>query len=305
MSHDDRVANGLLLLEALAAAPGMRVPRDRAQALLGCSDAELESYATLLSTLADREGGGRAIVTVDDREVSLHGDAAALRPVRLDLGESLALAHVLGTLNIDTAVAARVAEALLHRDRTGDDAAFEPLIATTTSYGACYQVLSEAIEDGARCRIAYRAHDEATAATRLVDPYRIAATPEAAYLIAWNVEKDAERRYRLDRIERVEFTDDSVVPHTWQAASPASSLGAKGTLATVACTADCAAQLTWAGIAGARPAPDDPETTLVDVYVGSERWLFDEVLASAGAMRITAPDDMVRRFVSYAKGLRA
>lgn len=305
MSHDSRVASGLLLLEALAAAPVMRVPRERARTLLGCSDAELESYAALLSTLADREGGGRAIVEVDERDVILQGDAAALRPVRLDLGESLTLAHVLGTLNIDSAVAARVAEALLHRDRVGDDAASEPLIATTTSYGACYQVLSEAIEDGARCRIAYRAHDEATAAPRLVDPYRIVATPEAVYLIAWNVEKDAERRYRLDRIERVELTDNSVVPHAWQAASPASSLGAQGTLATVACTADCAAQLTWAGIAGARPAPDDPETTLVDVYVGSERWLFDEVLASAGAVRITAPADMVRRFVSYAKGLRA
>ena len=78
MSHDDRVANGLLLLEALAAAPGMRVPRDRAQALLGCSDAELESYAALLSTLADREGGGRAIVTVDDREVALQGETRDL-----------------------------------------------------------------------------------------------------------------------------------------------------------------------------------------------------------------------------------
>ena len=303
MSHDSRVAAALTLLEALTAAPAHRIPRDDARRLISCSDEELESYVALLSSLADREGGARAIVTCSKDAVALHGDAAALRPVRLSMGEGLALAHVIDALNIDRSVASRLSRALF-RHPTGKASA-EALIATTTSYGRWYQRLVEAIEDGVRCRISYRAHDEAEPAERIVDPRRIDTEAAASYLIAWNVEKDEERRYRLDRIARVALTEDSVAPHAWRANTIAASLRETGAVATVACPVERAAQLTWAGIISMRPAPDTPGAMLVDVAVASEHWLFDEVLSAAGELRIVSPATLIDAFVAYAEALRS
>ena len=171
MKHDDRVRAALRLLEALTASPEHAIERAYACDLLSCTTPELESYCELLSTLADRETGARAIVTCTEDAVSLTGTAGALQPLRLSLEEGIALSHVLGALNIDRDASERLTSSLLSKqDAFGSS---QTLIASTTSYGTCYRRLSEAIEDGVRCRVWYRAHDDAAAAPRLIDPARI------------------------------------------------------------------------------------------------------------------------------------
>lgn len=303
MKHDDRVRAALRLLEALTASPEHAIERAYACDLLSCTTPELESYCELLSTLADRETGARAIITCAEDAVSLTGTAGALQPLRLSLAEGIVLSHVLGTLNIDRDASERLTSSLLGKqDALGSSQA---LIASTISYGTCYQCLSEAIEDGVRCRIWYRAHDDAVAAPRLVDPARIDTEEAAAYLIAWNVEKDEERRYRLDRVSSVEFTEDSVTRHVWSERSLTASLSSSGTLVTVECSHARAMQLAWAGIASVSAAPEDPDRVRLDVHVTSEHWLFDEVLAAAGDMKIISPSGFVCAFVRYARNLLA
>lgn len=303
MKHDDRVRAALRLLEALTASPKHTIEHAYACEVLSCTTPELESYCELLSTLADRETGARAIVTCTKDAVSLTGTAGALQPLRLSLEEGIALSHVLGALSIDRDASERLTSALLSKeDALGSS---QPLIASTTSYGTWYQRLSEAIEDGVRCRVWYRAHDDASSAPRLIDPARIDTEDAAAYLIAWNVAKDEERRYRLDRISNVEFTEDSVTHHTWSERSLAASLSSGGTLVTIECSHERALQLTWAGLASVSAAPDDPDRVRLDVHVASEHWLFDEVLAAAGDMIIISPSSFAHTFVEYAQSLLA
>ena len=64
-------------------------------------------------------------------------------------------------------------------------------------------------------------------------------------------------------------------------------------------------QLTWAGIASVSAAPEDPDRVRLDVHVASEHWLFDEVLAAAGDMKIISPSGFVCAFVRYARNLLA
>lgn len=303
MKHDDRVRAALRLLEALTASPEHTIGRAYACDLLSCTTPELESYCELLSTLADRETGARAIITCTEDAVSLTGTAGALQPLRLSLAEGIVLSHVLGTLSIDRDASERLTSSLLGKqDALGSSQA---LIASTISYGTCYQRLSEAIEDGVRCRIWYRAHDDAVAAPRLVDPARIDTEEAAAYLIAWNVQKDEERRYRLDRVSNVEFTEDSVTRHVWNERSLAAILSTDGTLVTVECSRTRAMQLTWAGIASVSAAPEDPDRVCLGVHVTSEHWLFDEVLAAASDMKIVSPSSLAHAFVEYARSLLA
>ncbi len=97
----------------------------------------------------------------------------------------------------------------------GPEADFETTVDKTLGgdrlLGGFYPVISEAIAIGARLAIFYRASDECSPSTRLVDPKFIEVSGDAAYLVAWNVEKDAQRSYRLDRIANAELTDDYLV----------------------------------------------------------------------------------------------
>ena len=55
--------------------------------------------------------------------------------------------------------------------------------------------------------------DDTRPRERLIDPLRIATHGDQTYLIAWDVEVDAQRSYRMDKIEGLALTDDSVERH--------------------------------------------------------------------------------------------
>ena len=113
MAHSDRVTNALWMLEALTAAPGHRLSAAEMRRALACTDEELDGYLDLLSTLADRQGGARAIAYRQGDSIVLEGDAARMRPLRLTAGESMALAHVIHALELDPNLSEHLERALI------------------------------------------------------------------------------------------------------------------------------------------------------------------------------------------------
>lgn len=304
MAHNDRVTGALWLLEALTAAPEQRIDAAYAKQTLACTDEELDGYLALLSTLADRTGGGRTIAYRDGSVLVLEGNAACMKPLRLTAGEGMALAHVLSSLNLDHNLADRLERALLVPGSGNASTNTKPLLANTRSFGTCYQQLSEALTDGVRCRITYRAQTEREPTVRTIDPLSIETSDDNAYLLAWNVEKHATRRYRLDRVSAVELTDDSVERHQVIPDTVASSLSTTGTTATVECSVDSDAPTRWLGIRRVEQMPGADARQRIMVQVSTPAWLFDEVLAAGGDLVIVAPAELREQFIAYVQKLR-
>lgn len=296
MARADAASQAMKLLELLTAAPEQRLSHERAVRELCCTDTELQGYLELIAALADRVNGTRAVVIDDGRDLYLEGDAAALHPLRVNMGESLALSYALEEFNIELEQRNRIADALLP---TGFSADARALLATAPSFGPHRAQLTEAIQDGVRCRIWYRAHDEHEPCERLVDPISIITDRGFAYLIAWNIEKDEERRYRLDRIADVSFTDESVVIHPAPHRSIRESLRQTGELVVLEMPDEMAAQLSWAGIESCTPISGKPGHTRVSVHISSHAWLFDQVLSAGGAVVISSPQTLIDELRTY------
>lgn len=302
---DRRVERGIRLLELLSSVEGGIVTAEEARSHLSCDDDELSEAIDLVSTLADRESGERAIIFRDHGDIVLAGTGARLMPLRLSLGEGAALAHVMGSLALDGEVRDRLSRALLP-DGWREGGA--PLVADTTPFGSWYTVLQQAIADRRRCRIAYRAHEERTATGRLVDPLSLEITDEGAYLVARNVEKDAPRRYRLERIADVTVLDEEAEtgrPQSRQQGDDAVSaiaLSLKAEPSVEIAVSPGTPLPSWRGIERIGD-PDRSGTRRIAVRMGSRSWLFDQVLAAGGALTITEPADVVAAFLDYARGL--
>lgn len=306
MNHDERTANALKLLEALTSAPHHRLAVSVACRTLACSADDLDGYLELLSTLANRSSGTRAIVYRDGNELVLAGDAAYTNPLRLTPGEAVALRHVLDALHLDPSLAERVSKALLppntRESETGRDR-----LADTRSFGAYYQELIEAIEDGVRCRIFYKAQAEERPSVRVVDPLGIETSQDSTYLIAWNVQKDEERRYRLDRIYDVELTDDSVEPRRITGAPVAACLAQQGEEAVIEFSPQRTGRIdptAWIGATACTPSPTRAGYLRTSVHVSTPAWLFDQLLAAGGTIELIGPLHLRRAFFAYAEQLR-
>lgn len=284
----------LELFELLSSSPGGIVDIGEAQRALGCSRQDLMRAVDVISSLADRETGARAIVYQDGDRIVSEGEASHLLPLRLTPAEAEALKSVFSSLCIDESVQKRVARALLPEDSSP----FSSQIASADPYGSWYQCLAEAIADGVRCVIEYRSHDEDEPSRRLIDPISIESSTAGVYLNAWNVEKKEAHRYRLERISDLEFTDDSVEPHPGTVKSLEENMSQlPQAIIRIAAEGN---PPTWARTRG---LPDISGRVLAEVSVASEPWLFDQVLASNGLIEIVSPRDLRCRLLEYANKL--
>lgn len=298
ITAENLVSAGIRLLEALSCSPSQSMAVEDAARAIGVTTDQLSHVVDTLSALSDRTSGARAAIGIQDGNVVLIGDAARIMPRRLSMEESMVLAHVLDVLSIDDDVKERVSRAIM--PLTGGGAHQD--IAEPARYGTCFSQLGEAIEDGIRCRVTYRSLNDSTPSVRLVDPLAILEEHGETYLVAWNVDKDAQRRYRLDRIQRVEFTEDSVAFHDATISSTADSLRATGTPVRIRVPSEAyAARLDWAGMGEIALMPTG-EVEFV-AYCSSERWLFDQVLSAGGDMVIVSPLQLRKRLSTYAESL--
>lgn len=141
------------------------------------------------------------------------GKGKALPPLLLGDDEAVALAAALRS-SVDTfagagdtvlAALVKLEQLLPHRLRRRLDA----LQSMTVSIGSGPRLdpevlvtLAAACRDGVRLGFVYRAHDGALSERR-VEPLRLAHTGNRRwYLVAWDLEREAWRTFRVDRVER-------------------------------------------------------------------------------------------------------
>lgn len=296
LTSEQRLSRAIDIMEALYAAGEKGMDRGEICSRFDITGASLDEIIGIVSTLADRESGARVICECRDERVILTGEAGRVLPLRLSAAEGAVLNHELESLGIEPETAARIRRALLP-----EELGYNQRVIDTVARGSHWQQLNYAIQDGVRCRIAYRSLGDERARERTVDPLRIVTNGDSMYLVAWDTEQDAQRRYRLDKIDEIVLTDDSVERHHSTITTLQDSLAKAGREAKLAMPLDLADRLGWAGITSVNRA--DEETAIVTVRYTSEAWLFSQVVAKGGAIRITDDPALSKRLCDYAETL--
>lgn len=296
LTSEQRLSRTIDIMEALYAAGEKGMDRGEICSRFDITGASLDEIIGIVSTLADRESGARVICECRDERVILTGEAGRVLPLRLSAAEGAVLNHELESLGIESETAARIRRALLP-----EELGYNQRVIDTVARGSHWQQLNCAIQDGVRCRIAYRSLGDERARERTVDPLHIVTNGDSMYLIVWDTEQDAQRRYRLDKIEEIVLTDDSVERHHSKITTLQDSLAKAGREAKLTMSLDLAGRLGWAGITSVNRA--DEETAIVTVRYTSEAWLFSQVVAKGGAIRIMDDPALSKRLCDYAETL--
>lgn len=296
LTSEQRLSRAIDIMEALYAAGDGGMTRTEICSRFDITGASLDEILEIVSTLADRESGARIICECRGERVALTGDAGRVLPLRLSAAEGAVLNHELESLGIEPQTAARIRHALLPEELGYNQRVFD-----TVNHGSHWQQLSCAIQDGVRCRISYRSMDDARPRERLVDPLRITANGDQTYLIAWDIAIDEQRTYRMDKIEGLVLTDDSVVCHAPEPATLHDSLAQAERSAKLLMPRALAERLDLPGVMSIEPNGADSST--VNVRYGSERWLFSQVIAAGGAIRILDDPALSERLCDMAKSL--
>lgn len=296
LTSEQRLSRAIDIMEALYAAGENGMTRDELCCRFDITGASLDEILEIVSTLADRESGARIICERRGERVVLTGDAGRVLPLRLSAAEGAVLNHELESLGIEPQTAARIRRALLP-----EELGFNQRVFDTVAHGSHWQQLNCAIQDGVRCRISYRSMDDTQARERLVDPLRITTNGDQTYLIAWDLAVDEQRTYRMDKIEDLVLTDDSVVRHAPESVSLHDSLAQAERSARLLMPLDMAERLDWPGIMSIEPNGADSAT--VSVRYGSERWLLSQVIAAGGAIRILDDPALSERLCDMARSL--
>lgn len=296
LTSEQRLSRAIDIMEALYAAGESGMTRTEICSRFDITGVSLDEILEIVSTLADRESGARIICECHGERVVLTGDAGRVLPLRLSAAEGAVLNHELESLGIESRAAARIRRALLP-----EELGYNQHVVDTVVHGSHWQQLSNAIQDGVRCCIIYRSMDDAQPRERLIDPLRIATEGDQTYLIAWDIEVDGQRSYRMDKIEGLSLTEDSVERHMPSTVSLHDSLSQAEQSAKLLMPLDMAERLGWAGIMSIEP--NGADTATVIVRYGSERWLFSQVIAAGGAIRILDDPALSKRLCDMAKAL--
>lgn len=296
LTSEQRLSRAIDVMEALYASGETGMTRDDICSRFDITGASLNEIINIVSTLADRESGARIICECHDDRIILTGDAGRVLPLRLSAAEGAVLNHELESLGIEPRTAARIRRALLP-----EELGYNQRVVDTVVRGSHWQQLSSAIQDGVRCRITYRSMDDAQPRERLIDPLRITTNGDQTYLNAWDVEIDEQRSYRMDKIEGLVLTDDSVVHHASNSASLHDSLAQAKQSTKLLMPLDMAERLDWAGIMSIESNGAGAATVIV--RYSSERWLLSQVIAAGGAIRILDDPALSKRLCDMAKTL--
>lgn len=296
LTSEQRLSCAIDIMEALYAAGEAGMTRDDVCSRFDITGAALDEILDIVSTLADRESGARIICERHGGCIVLTGDAGRVLPLRLSAAEGAVLNHELESMGIDSRAAERIRHALLP-----EELGYNQRVVDTVARGSHWQQLNCAIQDGVRCRITYRSMDDQLPRERLIDPLCITTNGDQTYLNAWDVEIDEQRSYRMDKIEGLTLTDDSVERHAPSVTSLHDSLAQAKQSTKLLMPLDTAECLDWAGIISIDPTGTDMAT--VTVRYGSERWLFSQVIAAGGAIRILDDPALAKRLCDMAQSL--
>lgn len=205
----ERLGRMLVIVPYLVQHPGTTL--DEASALFAVEPARLRKDLDLLfmSGLPPYGPGDLIDVDVDeDGAVTIRMADHFSRPLRLTRQEALAVhvraTELLATPGLPEAPALERAIEKLTAS-LGGSAAIEA--AGVGSAPPLLQELRDAVHEHRRIRIDYAAASSGERAWRTVEPEALFASAGHWYLPAWDVDADAERVYRADRVAGVEPTD--------------------------------------------------------------------------------------------------
>lgn len=306
-STEERIDRMLELMSILSAGGGRKVGFDEIARELGATAEEARSIAFELSTFESSASGARAAVSVDEEGMALAEGSSLVEPVRLTPGETALFRHLLDDLGLAESTRDTLAKALgapTGDDRNPSEGDPAPLLLEQPQRNR-YLQLTEACDFGIRCWILYRKPSEREGARRrLVDPVRIEECEGMAYLVAWDTEAGGYRTFRLDRIDAMELTDESVERREAPAATLRESLADSGRRVRLHVKPSAVSMVrSWAGTVSVEA--DDDEGLLATVMVGDESWLYGNVLAAGGDIEIEDPLDLRRGLEAFAKELAA
>jgi proteasome accessory factor BC len=191
-------------------------------------------------------------------------------------------------------------------DALGQDPAEEGLQITTAKGddSEVARVVSSAITSQRLLRIDYYKENEDEFTERTIEPYKLANGQEGWYIHSYDLEKDAPRSYRLDRIREATVLDDRFDPR------PGVEPDVHGWLATGEVPSSRTARI-WVSPERARWAREDRRVVeeLADGAVVVERtyashdWLAREILKEGGDAVVLEPDEARRAVLDAAETL--
>src|SRR5947208_4490203 len=180
-------------------------------------------------------------------------------------------------------------------DALGHDPAAEGLQITTAG-GEDPNItrkVNEAISEHRVLEFEYYKENEDEFTHRRVEPYKLLnAQTQGWYVHCWDLDRDAPRSYRLDRIKSAEVTGESFEPR------PGVEPDVHGWPATGEVEASRSARV-WISPERARWAREDRRVieelkdgaVIVDLHYAGENWLVREILKEAGDAVVLEPDD--------------
>jgi proteasome accessory factor BC len=234
-----------------------------------------------------------------------YGDNFA-RPARLLPLEAKALAAAIDLIGEHLPEGSLASARQKIVDALGQDPAEEGLQITTAKGddSEVARVVSSAITSQRLLRIDYYKENEDEFTERTIEPYKLANGQEGWYIHSYDLEKDAPRSYRLDRIREATVLDDHFEPR------PGVEPDVHGWLATGEVPSSRTARI-WVSPERARWAREDRRVVeeledgavVVERTYASHEWLAREVLKEGGDAVVLQPDEARRAVLDAAEAL--
>src|SRR3954452_9279032 len=191
-------------------------------------------------------------------------------------------------------------------DALGRDPATDGLQITTTSGDDSDVVppVSTAIAEHRLLELDYYKENEDVFSTRRVEPYKLLNGQEGWYVHCFDVERDAPRSFKLDRIRQVKVLDETFEPR------PGVEPDVRGWPRTGQVDTSRAARV-WISPERARwfreerPVLEElaDGAVVVDLHYAGEEWLAREILKEAGDAVVLEPEDARRAVLEAAEAL--
>ncbi len=276
---------------------------------LQISDTELRQDIDVLNVV--NFGGGSYVLYAEiqggqiEVDPEPYGDNFA-RPARLLPLEAKALVAAIDLLGEHLPEGSLTSARQKIVDALGQDPAAEGLQITTAKGddSAVARVVSGAIVGRSLLRIEYYKENEDEFTERTIEPYKLANGQEGWYVHSYDLDKDATRSYRLDRIREATVLDETFEPR--EGIEP----DVHGWLSTGEVPASTTARI-WISPDRARWAREDRRvvddlsdgSVVVERTFASHEWLAREVLKEAGDAVVLEPDEARAAILEAAESL--
>jgi proteasome accessory factor C len=312
-----RLRRLLLLLPAAARSSrsGRGVPLAEAVRITGArSKKQVIEDVDALGELYIDPGQGETVVdlSIEDGEVQAVYAQPFCRPPALSLAEGAVLLAALGPFEKGASKPARDAARKLRKAipeplRPDAERLARGLDVVTEPPGPWVGAVREAIDQRFETTLEYRAVADATSEKRVVEPRLLFHRDGQWYLAAWNVAKQAEHLFRLDRVVSVELGLRVFGEHK---GPPADRYARRGLYFESGAERDVTLRFRGSAASlardryGSRAGVNADGTVSVKMKVTPGNYLLGIVLSYGGDATIEAPEDVATQLRARVEELR-